>query len=38
MEEGGNDYTLAEAVKERGGKAYHVKDYKDTWEILNKGD
>ena len=30
--------TLAEAVKERGGKAYHVKDYKDTWEILNKGD
>ena len=38
MEEGGNDYTLAEAVKERGGKAYYVKDYKDTWEILNKGD
>ena len=38
MDEGGNDYTLAEAVKERGGKAYHVKDYKDTWEILNKGD
>ena len=38
MERGGNDYTLAEAVKERGGKAYHVKDYKDTWEILNKGD
>ena len=38
MERGGNDYTLAEAVKARGGKAYHVKDYKDTWEILNKGD
>ena len=38
MERGGNDYTLAEAVKARGGKAHHVKDYKDTWEILNKGD
>ena len=36
MERGGNDYTLAEAVKERGGKSYHVKDYKETWELLNK--
>ena len=30
MEEGGNDYSLGEAVKKRGGKAYHVKDWKDT--------
>ena len=30
MEEGGNDYSLGEAVKKMGGKAYHVKDWKDT--------
>ena len=30
MEEGGNDYSLAEAVKKVGGYAYHVKDWKET--------
>jgi len=30
MEEGENDYPLAKAVKEMGGKAYQVKDYTDT--------
>ena len=30
MEEGGNDYSLGEAVKKRGGYSYHVKDWKDT--------
>ena len=35
MEEGGNDYSLGEAVKNMGGKAYPVKDWKDTQSILN---
>ena len=30
MEPTGNDYTLGEAVKKMGGKAYHVKDWKET--------
>ena len=30
MEEGQNDYPLARAVKERGGKTYHVKDWEET--------
>ena len=30
MEEGGNDYSLAEAVKKMGGYTYHVKDWKET--------
>ena len=34
MEKGGNDYSLAEAVKKLGGHAYHVKDYHDTMEKL----
>ena len=34
MEKGGNDYSLAEAVKKMGGHAYHVKDYHDTMEKL----
>ena len=34
MEKGGNDYSLAEAVKKMGGLAYHVKDYHDTMEKL----
>ena len=34
MEKGGNDYSLAEAVKKRGGKAYHVKEWEDTRTIL----
>ncbi len=36
MDKGGNDYTLAEAVKKRGGHVYHVKDYHDTMNILRK--
>jgi phosphomannomutase len=32
MEEGGNDYPLAKANK--SGKNYHVKDWRETWEIL----
>ena len=35
MEEGGNDYSLAEAVKKRGGYSYSVNTYKDTWELLS---
>ena len=34
MDEGGNDYSLAEAVKKRGGLAYCVKDYHDTMRLL----
>ena len=30
MEKGGNDYSLAEAVKEMGGYPHHVKDWEDT--------
>ena len=30
MKEGQNDYSLAKAVQERGGKAYLVKDWEDT--------
>jgi len=32
IDEGGNDYPLAKANKR--GKNYHVKDWKETWEIL----
>ena len=35
MEEGGNDYSLAEAVKKRGGYSYSVNTYKDTCELLS---
>ena len=34
MEEGGNDYTLAEAVKEMGGDVFAVKDHHETREKL----
>jgi phosphomannomutase len=34
MDENGNDYTLSRVVKEKGGELFHVKDYKDTWDIL----
>ncbi len=34
MDEGGNDYSLAEAVKKRGGLAYTVKNYHDTMTLL----
>ncbi len=34
MEKGGNDYSLGEAVKNMGGKAYHVNDWKETRTIL----
>ncbi len=36
MEEGGNDHSLAKAVKEMGGRAYKVNTWKDTWELLKK--
>ena len=36
MEKGGNDYSLAEAVKKRGGFTYEVNTYKDTMNILNR--
>ena len=37
MEKGGNDYTLGEAVKKKGNScSYNVKDYKETWELLNE--
>ena len=35
-EKGGNDYTLAEGVKARGGKSYKVDTWKDTWKLLDK--
>ena len=34
MEKGGNDYSLAEAVKEWDGYPHHVKDWKETRTIL----
>lgn len=34
MDSQGNDYPLAQAIKY--GEAYHVADYKHTWEILQK--
>ena len=34
MDEGGNDYSLAEEVKKRGGYVYHVSDYLETMELL----
>ena len=34
MEEGGNDYSLAEAVKEWDGYPHHVRDWKETRTIL----
>ena len=36
MERGGNDYSLAEAVKKMGGYTYHVKDWKETRTKLTK--
>ena len=36
IEKGGNDYSLAEEIKKRGGYDYKVNTYKDTWEILNR--
>ena len=36
MEEGGNDYSLGMAVKERGGCAYKVDTWKETLELLQK--
>ena len=35
-EKGGNDYTLAEGVKSRGGKSYKVDTWKDTWKLLDE--
>lgn len=34
VEEGGNDYSIAQGVLERGGRSYAVTDYKDTWKLL----
>jgi phosphomannomutase len=34
MDEAGNDYSLSEVVKTKGGEIFHVKDYKDTWNFL----
>ena len=36
MEEGGNDYTLAEKVKEMGGYAHQVNTWEDTFELLGE--
>ena len=36
MERGQNDYPLAEAVKERLGKTYHVKDWEETRTLVNR--
>ena len=34
MEEGGNDHSLGKAVQEMGGKAYHVKDWRETQSVI----
>ena len=35
MEKGGNDYLLAQKIREKKmGASYHVFDFKHTWEIL----
>ena len=34
MEKGGNDYSLGKAVQEMGGKAYHVKDWRETQSVI----
>lgn len=35
MEPGGNDHSLAESLrKKKGSVLFHVKDYKDTWDVL----
>ena len=34
MEAGGNDHSLSRVIKDKGGELFHVKDYKDTWDIL----
>jgi len=31
---GGNDYTIAQAIIERGGIVHTVNSWEDTWEIL----
>ena len=36
MEEGGNDYTLAEKVKNMGGYAHQVNTWEDTFELLGE--
>ena len=36
MEEGGNDYTLAEKVKNMGGYAHQVNTWEDTFELLDE--
>ena len=35
-ENGGNDYSLAEGVKSRGGKSYKVDTWKDTQKLLDE--
>ena len=34
MEPGGNDYSLSLEIAQQGGNVYHVKDWKDTLNIL----
>lgn len=34
MDPGGNDYTLSRMVASNGGELYHVKGFKDTWQVL----
>ena len=36
MNEGENDYPLSKEIKNRGGYAYHVRDYKHTWQIIDQ--
>ena len=33
-EKGGNDYSIAQAIKAKGGVVHAVKDWQETWEIL----
>ena len=34
MAPGGNVYKLSLEIAQQGGNVYHVKDWKDTWDIL----
>lgn len=34
MDVSGNDYSLSRVIKDKKGELFHVKDYKDTWNIL----
>ena len=36
MDPNGNDYPLAEVIRKKNGKTFHVTDWRDTWNLLKK--